>query len=322
MQQLNNQLSVLYDVGTVTFSDTMGIPQQFKTLVIVAPKDTILQKYFKQLDDYLEQGGRILIAINSVEGDLNQAMGNNIFTGLSDWLRDKGIEVEDKFIVDASCSDVMVRQQTGMFVMNTPVKFPYLPVITNFVKHPITEGLESVVLPFASSINLMPKDTTVLMYPLAMTSEKSGLQSPPIRFDVMKKWGPGDFISSSLPIAVVVEGKIAGNAETKMIVFGDGDFVINGEGQQAQQLQGDNVSFMSNAIDWLSDDTGLIELRTKGVTARPLDASLEDGTKTLLKYLNFLLPLILIMIYGVYRFQSRRKLRNKLMNISYVQESK
>jgi gliding-associated putative ABC transporter substrate-binding component GldG len=322
MQQLNNQLSVLYDVGTVTFSDTMGIPQQFKTLVIVAPKDTIPQKYFKQLDDYLEQGGRILIAINRVEGDLTQAMGNNVFTGLSDWLRDKGIEVEDKFIVDASCSDVMVRQQTGMFVMNTPVKFPYLPVITNFVKHPITEGLESVVLPFASSINLMPKDTTVLMYPLAMTSEKSGLQSPPIRFDVMKKWGPGDFISSSLPIAVVVEGKIAGNAETKMIVFGDGDFVINGEGQQAQQLQGDNVSFMSNAIDWLSDDTGLIELRTKGVTSRPLDASLEDGTKTLLKYLNFLLPLILIMIYGVYRFQSRRKLRNKLMNISYVQESK
>ena len=155
-----------------------------------------------------------------------------------------------------------------------------------------------------------------------MTSEKTGVQSTPIRFDVMKNWGPSDFIVSSLPVAVAVEGKIAGNTDTKMVIFGDGDFVVNGEGQQAQQLQGDNVSFMSNAIDWLSDDTGLIELRTKGVTARPLDASLEDSTKTLLKYLNFLLPLLLMMFYGIYRFQSRRKLRNKLMNMSYVQESK
>lgn len=322
MQQLNNQLSVLYDVGTVNFSDTAGIPLQYKTLVVVAPKDTIPKKYFNYLDEYLSNGGRLLIALNRVEGDLSNGSGKEVYTGFSDWLNEKGVEVENKFIVDANCSNVMVRQQTGMFVMNTPVKFPYLPIITNFVKHPITEGLESVVLPFASSINLIPKDTTVMMYPLAMTSEKSGLKSPPIRFDVMKNWGPSDFIVSSLPVAAVVEGKIAGNTDTKMVVFGDGDFVVNGEGQQAQQLQGDNVSFMSNAIDWLSDDTGLIELRTKGVTSRPLDASLEDGTKTLLKYLNFLLPLLLIIIYGIFRFQSRRKLRNKLKNISYVQESK
>lgn len=322
MQQLIKQLSVLYDVRTVEFNDTMGIPQQYKTLIIVAPKDTIPKKYFNYLNEFLAQGGRILIALNRVEGDLRQGTGRSVYTGLSDWLNKKGIDVEDKFIVDASSSNVMVRQQTGIFVMNTPVKFPYLPIITNFVKHPITEGLESVVLPFASPIDLNPKDTTVIMYPLAITSEKSGLQSPPINFDVMKNWGPTDYGLSSLAVAVAVEGKIAGNTDTKMVVFGDGDFAVNGEGQQAQQLQGDNVSFMSNAIDWLSDDTGLIALRTKGVTARPLDASLEDSTKTLLKYLNFLLPLFLIILYGVFRFQSRRKLRNKLMNISYVQESK
>ena len=67
-----------------------------------------------------------------------------------------------------------------------------------------------------------------------------------------------------------------------MVVFSDGDFAVNGEGQGAQQLQPDNVNLMSNAIDWLSDDTGLISLRTKGVTSRPLDAQLEDGTKTLI----------------------------------------
>jgi gliding-associated putative ABC transporter substrate-binding component GldG len=322
MQQLNTQLSILYDVQTIQFSDTAGIPPQYKTLVIVAPKDTIPKKYFTYLDEFLSRGGRLLIALNRVEGDLSNGTGKSVYTGFSDWLNEKGVEVEDKFIVDASCSNVMVRQQTGMFVMNTPVKFPYLPIITNFVEHPITEGLESVVLPFASSINLNPKDTTVIMYPIATTSEKSGLQSPPLYFDVMKQWGPADFSLSSLAVAVVVEGKIVGNVDSKIIVFGDGDFAVNGEGQQAQQLQGDNISFISNAIDWLSDDTGLIELRTKGISARPLDPSLEDSTKSFLKYLNFLLPLFLVMLYGIFRFQRRRKLRNKLMNTSYVQESK
>jgi hypothetical protein len=207
-------------------------------------------------------------------------------------------------------------------MMNTPVQFPYLPNITNFTKHPITDGIESVVLIFASPIRLTPADTSVVMFPLAVTSEKSGVQNPPLYFDVMKQWTLNDFTLSSLPIAVLVENKVQGTSGYKMVVFGDGDFAVNGEGQNAQQLSEDNISFMANAIDWLSDDTGLIELRTKGVTSRPIDTSLEDGTKTLLKYLNFLLPIILAIVYGVIRFQLKRKKRNELMTTEYVSDSK
>ncbi len=56
-------------------------------------------------------------------------------------LKQRGIEVEENFIIDASCTNVMVRQQQGNFMMNTPVQFPYIPVITNFTEHPITDGL-------------------------------------------------------------------------------------------------------------------------------------------------------------------------------------
>jgi ABC-type uncharacterized transport system involved in gliding motility auxiliary subunit len=312
----------LYSIETIQFSDSSGVPDNYKTLAVIAPTDTIPELHFKYLDNFLSRGGRLLIALNTVNGNLNTGSGEIISTGLENWLKDKGIEVEQNFLIDASCSNVMVRQQQGYFVMNTPVRFPYIPVITNFTEHPITEGLESVTLPFASPIKLNPKDTSVVMFPLAVSSEKTGLQQPPIYFDVMKQWTASDFSLSSLPVAVVTEGKIAGNNKSKMIVFSDGDFAVNGEGQQAQQLEDDNVSLMTNAIDWLSDDTGLIELRTKGVTARPLDASLEDSTKTLLKYLNFLLPLFLVIAYGVFRFQWKRKIRNELMNTEYVPENK
>ncbi len=319
--QLSEQLSIMYNVETVEFSDTSDLPADYKTIIIVAPKDTVPERYFVQLDNYLAQGGRLLLALNRVEGDLSTGQGKEVYTGFEDWLKNKGLEVENNFVIDANCGNVMVRQQQGLFVMNTPVKFPYLPTITNFADHPITEGLEAVMFPFVSPITIIPGDTTVLMYPLAFTSERSGVQSPPLYFDVMKNWTQSDFGNSSLAVAAVIEGKIVGDVESKIVVFGDGDFAVNGEGQQAQQLQPDNISLMANAIDWLSDDTGLIELRTKGVTARPLDPSLEDGTKSFLKYLNFLLPLLLVILYGTFRFQQRRKIRNKLMNVTHVSEN-
>jgi len=320
--QLYQQLSILYSVEPIEFSDTTGVPSQYKTLVVIAPNDTIPPLHFKYLDDFLNKGGKLLLALNTVSGDFNTGMGNKVTTGFETWLKQRGIEVEENFVIDASCSNIMVRQQQGPFMMNTPVQFPFLPAITNFTKHPITDGIESVVLIFASPIRLTSPDTSLVMFPLAVTSEKSGVQNPPLYFDVMKQWTLSDFTLSSLPVAVLVESKVPGSAGYKMVVFSDGDFAVNGEGQNAQQLSEDNVSFMANAIDWLSDDTGLIELRTKGVTSRPLDPSLEDGTKTLLKYMNFLLPLVLIIIYGMFRFQLKRKKRNELMATDYVSNSK
>ena len=72
---------------------------------------------------------------------------------MADWLSKKGIKVDDDFIIDVNSGNVMVRQNQGMFMMNTPVKFPYLPIISKFDKHPITTGIEQVMMPFASPVN-------------------------------------------------------------------------------------------------------------------------------------------------------------------------
>ncbi|MBI9071746.1 MAG: Gldg family protein [Melioribacteraceae bacterium] len=318
LQQLGTQLNIMYNVQELELNDTTDIPGDVKTIAIIAPKDTVLMPTLDKLDNFLAKGGNLLVALNRVEGNLQQSSGNVLNTGFAEWLNDKGIEIEDKFIVDVKCGNVMVRQQQGMFVMNTPVNFPYLPIISNFADHPISGGLEAVILPFASPITIAPKDTTVSFIPLAMTSEQSDVESAPVFFNIQKEWKTSDFKMGSLPVAVAMEGKIVGDANSKMVVFGDGDFVVNGEGQQAQQQQPDNINLMANAIDWLSDDTGLIELRTKGVSARMLDATLDDSTKTIIKYLNFLLPIIFIILYGVFRSQVKRKIRNKLKQTEYV----
>jgi ABC-type uncharacterized transport system involved in gliding motility auxiliary subunit len=138
----------------------------------------------------------------------------------------------------------------------------------------------------------------------------------------MKEWTEAEFPDARIPVAAAIEGTFRSaftdadtldvarteSQETSLIVIGDGDFIVNGSGQQQQALPEDNVNLFVNAVDWLADDTGLIALRTKGITNRPLE-QLEEGTKTLLKYLNVLLPVLLVIAYGLFRYQHRKKRR-------------
>jgi ABC-type uncharacterized transport system involved in gliding motility auxiliary subunit len=188
-------------------------------------------------------------------------------------------------------------------------------LITNFAEHPITKGLENVMLEFASAIRYTG-DTTKRFTPLAMSSEKANSLGAPQYFDIQKQWTDADFPLRNLIMAAAVEGRLAGSGESKMVVISDGDLAISGSGQRARQLQPDNVNLVSNSIDWLSDDTGLIALRTKGVTSRPID-ELEASTKSILKYANFLMPLILVMGYGLIRMQRNRMTRLKRMSENY-----
>lgn len=314
MMQLENQLSVLYETREIQL-DTTEVPDYVKTLVIVRPMDSIPDVILNRIDNYLAKGGNVAIAINRVSGDLQNAYGMALNTGLENWLQQKGIVVEGNFVVDASCASVTVQQQQGFFTMQTNVAFPYLPRVSNFAEHPITKGLESVMFEFASSMRYTG-DTTKRFTPLAMSSEKSNTMASPQYFDINKQWTDADLPLRGLIMAATVEGKLAGNADARMVVIADGDFPVSGNPQRPRNLQPDNISLMANSIDWLSDDTGLITLRTKGVTSRPID-ELEEATKTILKYVNFLLPLVLVMIYGLVRMQQNRMKRLKRMSENY-----
>jgi len=315
-QQALTNLKVLYNVESVNFTDSTNLAK-YKTLCLIAPTDSFSDKKLKILDKYLADQGHLYLAINRVNGDLSKATGTEVTTGLEKWLAQIGVKIDPAFVVDSRCANVSVRQQQGAFTFDTQIPFPYLPVISTFAQHPVTKGLESVVLQFASPISFTGDTSKVKYLPLAYTSEKSGEENSPLYFNIQKKWGESDFSRPKLTVAAVLDGKISGDRKSKMIVISDGDFAVNGEGQQAHQLQPDNLNLMVNSIDWLADDTGLIELRTKSVTSRPIK-QMEDGTKILLKYLNFLLPIILIIIYGILRVQRNRVIRLKRMSENYV----
>ncbi len=321
--QVMNSLSVLYNVETVSLSDTTYNLDPYRTLAIIAPTDSFPQSHLDQLDRYLAEGNHLFVGLNRVEGNLQRRMGEANNTGLGSWLKDKGINIQEKFVTDARCASIGVTQQQGGFQMQTNVQFPYIPLISNFADHSITKGLETVVLKFASPIEFTG-DSSLTYTPLAMTSKNAGTQRTGAYFNINKQWNKDDFPMSNVTVASALEGPIQGNTQSKMVVVSDGDFPVNesrgrGRGQRGQrsQINKDNVNLFVNSVDWLSDVTGLINLRTKGITSRPLE-QVEDGRRIFLKYFNFLLPIILIIIFGIFRHQYNKNLRIKRMEKGYV----
>lgn len=314
MEQAIKELSVLYDIKPISLLSEPKL-SEYKSLLLIGPMATISNSQLRRLDNYLADGGSLFIAIERVNGMLNDGIGISVNTGLEQWLLSKGIYVDDSFIVDKKCGTVTVHQQ-GYFSFPQQINFPFLPVVSNFADHSITDGLETVVLQFASPISFLG-DSLVKYRPLAYTSSISGKLKAPISFNIGRVWRTHDFLFPELTVAATLQGKMGGEKEARLCIVGDGNFIVNGTGSEKIAIQQDNINFMANSIDWLSDDSGLMSLRTKGVSSRPLN-QITDGKVFMLKYLNFLSPLILLIAYGLVRFKRRRVRRAKRMKPGFI----
>ena len=227
--------------------------------------------------------------------------------------------VEQSFVMDVNAPsfNFQIPQYNAFFgqqVMTMrQVRVFFYPFVQNFADHPLSQGLEQMLLPFASPISITGADTSLRVLPVAMTSDQSGKQGPPVMFDINRQYTEADFSFGVQNLAVSIEGKMGGENDAKIVVIGDGDFAI--ESEQIPMLP-DNIHFLVNSIDWLTDDTGLIELRTRGVVSRPIE-QLEDGERMTIKLLNFFLPIVVLIVFGVVRAQRRRMRRFKWMSENY-----
>ncbi len=312
MVQVIQALGVTYKVENLNLASEPSVPERFQALLLVSPKDSVPADQFQKLNDYLAKGGKIIAAVNAVDGDLSTASGSVAQSNVIPWLASLGVNIEPKFVIDASCAKVTVQQQhTGFFNFASQINFPYIPLISKFPDHPATKGLEAVIFQFASPIQFTSNGGGTFV-PMVTTSAKAGVQDAPLTFDIQRRWSQADFPMSNIVLGGVVEG-VKSNPEAKLVVFSDSDFFISARGD----VNADNVNLLVNTVEWLCDKSGLAELRTKGVVYRPIK-DLEEGQRAMIKYTNFFLPLILVGLVGFFRMQSNRNNRNRRMEEKYV----
>ena len=101
------------------------------------------------------------------------------------------------------------------------------------------------------------------------------------------------------------------DAEIFIYLITDSKFLSDDGGGGA----GENHIFIMNAVDYLLGDRELITLRSREITSRPLK-ELEDAEKSRWKWINILLPSILVVGFGFIRMK-RENSRAKILEEMY-----
>ena len=341
-----NGLNEFYRVDTVTIDGRLDALKHFKALIIAKPRLAFTEKDKFVIDQFIMHGGRVLWLIDRMEMDMdslvetstNIAVANDL--NLDDMLFHYGVRVNPNLVLDLQSAPIPII--TGM-VGNQPKQdlFPwyYFPLINPTAKHPIVNNLNAIKGEFMSSLDTV-EASGVKKTILLSTSKYTKIQFPPARVSLnMLREQPDQLQYNKLyvPVAVLLEGTFQSNflnripaniAEskeigfksssdtTKMIVIADGDVIAShvskkgtiyplGYDRYTQQTYG-NRNFILNCVDYLCDDSGILELRGKEFKLRLLDTSKTENSP-FLGWLNVLLPVFLVFVYGLMRMWNRKR---------------
>ena len=110
-------------------------------------------------------------------------------------------------------------------------------------------------------------------------------------------------------------------ASNKMIVIADGDIALNAVTKNDGALQMGvnpytkykyaNSEFVMNCVEYLVDNSGILETRSKDLTLRLLDKKKLEAEKTKWQLINIIAPLLLVILFGgIYQAMRKRKYSN------------
>ncbi|MCX6799627.1 MAG: GldG family protein [Candidatus Falkowbacteria bacterium] len=284
-----------------------GMIKDVDTLLVTNSKKNFSDNTLKVIDDFIMSGKPAIFLTDGVNVNGLTAQENK--ASLHGLIEKYGVKINNDLISDVSSGVVMFTQGYMNFMMN----YPFWPKITedNFNKNNIAVSkLSSATFPWVSSLTfdqkINPEATaTYLMKSTSNAWKQSGkFDLEPKEQDAkIEKKGVDQYIFGYL-----VSGKIksAYNKKTqdhaKLIVLGDSDFIIDRVTKQYPE----NLTLMQNMVDYLSIDEGLIKIRSKTVSSRPIKI-ISDNTRLTIRYLNVFGVTIVVVCFGMLRYYIRRK---------------
>ena len=261
---------------------------------------------------------------------------------MEDQLFKYGVRINPDLVMDVQSQLIPVQTALpGQPAKFTPAPWYYSPLLVAPESHPITRKLNVIKAEFANSIDFIGDGKQIKKQVLLASSDYTRLEKVPrpISLDIVnKRMKASDFSAGSKNIAVLLEGVFPSvfknriwkgidksrfrseSVPTKMIVISDGDIIKNrvrgvGHNRKIEALGYDryskktygNRSFLLNCIDYLCDDSGWMELRSREVKLRLLNKTKIRSERLFWQVVNVLLPLILLLIFGVIRFYIRKR---------------
>lgn len=262
-------------------------------------------------------------------------IGNALDLNLDDMFFKYGLRLNKNLLLDLNSAKIALR--TGQMGGQAQIEYfnwYYFPLLNAASNNSIVKNINPLKADFVSSIDPVISDSDVQKIPLLKTSNYTNIAAAPAYITLgMLRQAPdqrmfsqksqnvayllkGEFESlySNRMTSEIVESKEIGfktnSKPTSMIVVADGDLIRNqfhipkgyplplGFDQYTQITYG-NKDFIENAVSYLVDGEGLIEVRNRELKIRLLDANKINNDALIWQVVNVLLPSVVVILFGI-----------------------
>lgn len=319
---------------------------EYDLIISAKPSEPFSEHEKYLLDQFTMNGGKSLWLTERIVMDKDSLLNNNgravaIMKDLKlgDFFFKYGIRINPVIVNDLYSAPITLAIGEGNNTQFQPLQWPYSPLAASNPSHPITTNLDPVKFDFASQIDTLKNsvDKTILL----RSSQLSKLDGVPknINLDIVtQEPNPESYTKPYQTLAILLEGKFPSvyhnrikpfeiqedkteSIATSMIIIADGDVIKNEVVRNQPQELGfefltkrtfGNKEFLQNAVDYLLNDDGLINIRTKEVKMAFLDSKRIEAEKGKWQFINIVLPLIILGIFGLLFNFLRRKRYGKI----------
>jgi gliding-associated putative ABC transporter substrate-binding component GldG len=319
--------------------------QQYDLAIIAKPTETFTDAEKQVLDQFIINGGKALWLVDQVNMEMDSLYNSNGSTlafprdlNLNDMFFKYGIRINPDLVKDEQGSPIkLATGEPGSATQFQEFNWKFAPQVYPTSSHPIVKNLGGIKFDFANPIDTLKNGIkkTVLL----QSSKYSKKIGSPVEVNlniVAEETSPNHYLNTgNIPLSVLLEGSFHSMFENrvlpfdqksfqpkgkanKMIVISDGDLIRNqldknfqpvelGYDQRSGNLY-DNKDFLMNCVNYLLDDTGLINIRSKDLDLPLLDKEKVYERYTVTQILTIGLPILILLIFGlVFTFLRRKK---------------
>ena len=319
--------------------------QKYDLAIIAKPTETFTDAEKQVLDQFIINGGKTLWLVDQVTMEMDSLYNSTGSTlafpkdlNLNDMFFKYGFRINPDLVKDEQGSPIkLATGEQGSATQYQEFNWKFAPQVYPISTHPIVKNLGGIKFDFANPIDTLRNGIkkTVLL----QSSQYSKKIGAPVEINlniVAEETSPNHYKNTgNIPLSVLLEGSfhsmfenrvlpfdqktfIAVGKANKMIVISDGDLIRNqldknfqpvelGYDQRSGNLY-DNKDFMMNCVNYLLDDNGLINIRSKDLDLPLLDKEKVYERYTIIQILTIGLPILILLLFGlVFTFLRKKK---------------
>ena len=316
----------------------------FDLAIIAKPTIKFKEQEKFVLDQFITNGGKTLWLIDNVNAEQDslmqtgQTLAFNRDLNLTDLLFSYGVRLHYDLIKDIQSTTIRLASgNSGNQTQFQDFPWHYFPKITSTNTHPITKNVDPIRLRFANTIDTLKNGIRkIILLQSSPYAKAIGTPSLITLDEVAIKPVQKDYNKGFQNLGVLLEGEfksayatrikpfetkqyIEKSKPNKMIVIADGDIIAN-ETIKGQPIDLDrdkytashygNSTFLLNAINYMLDDTGLVQLRSKTIQLQFLDKKKAYTERTFWQWINVISPLVMLLLFGLlFSYLRKRKYR-------------